>query len=80
MFSELEIRNSVTDQLLTNLKGIEDSPWAVIRKGEPLNALASRTGCASTASSPSRSARATEYSRATHAPSSKTHGVATWNL
>ena len=38
VFNELEIRNSVTDQLLTNLRGIEDSPWAVIRKGEPLDA------------------------------------------
>ena len=38
VFNQLEIRNSVTDQLITNLKGIEDSPWAVIRKGEPLDA------------------------------------------
>jgi len=28
----------VTDALLTNLKGIEEGPWAVIRKGEPLDA------------------------------------------
>jgi hypothetical protein len=38
VFNELEICNSVTDQLITNLKGIEDSPWAVIRKGEPIDA------------------------------------------
>jgi hypothetical protein len=38
VFEKLEIRNSVTDQLITNLKEIEDSPWAVIRKGEPLDA------------------------------------------
>ena len=38
VFNQLEIRNSVTDQLITNFKGIEDSPWAVIRKGEPLDA------------------------------------------
>ena len=37
VFVQLEIRNCVTDTLLTNLKGIEDSPWAVIRKGEPLD-------------------------------------------
>jgi len=38
VFNQLEICNSVTDQLLTNLRGIDDSPWAVIRKGEPLDA------------------------------------------
>ncbi len=38
MFDKLGICNSVTDQLITNLKEIEDSAWAVISKGEPLNA------------------------------------------
>ena len=28
----------VTDKLIKNLKGMEESPWAVIRKGEPLDA------------------------------------------
>ena len=38
VFNKLEICNCVTDRLITELKGIEESPWAVIRKGEPLNA------------------------------------------
>ena len=38
VFDRLEIRNSVTDLLITNLREIEESPWAVIRKGEPIDA------------------------------------------
>ncbi len=38
VFHRLDARNFVTDQLITNLKEIEESPWAVIRKGEPLDA------------------------------------------
>ena len=37
VFNELGISNCVTAQLLTNLKEIEESPWAVISKGEPIN-------------------------------------------
>lgn len=46
VFDRLSVRNLVTDQLITNLKEIEESPWAVIRKGEPLDArgLAQRLG------------------------------------
>lgn len=40
VFDALDARNCVTDALLTNLKGIEESPWGVIRKGEPLDARA----------------------------------------
>jgi Protein of unknown function (DUF3631) len=38
VFNRLAVRNLVTDQLITNLKGIEESPWTVVRKGEPLDA------------------------------------------
>jgi Protein of unknown function (DUF3631)/Domain of unknown function (DUF3854) len=46
VFNKLDVCNCVTDQLLADLRGIEESPWAVIRKGEPLNAsgLARRLG------------------------------------
>jgi hypothetical protein len=46
VFDKLDICNCVTDRLITELRGIEESPWAVIRKGEPLNAsgLARRLG------------------------------------
>ena len=37
IFSKLEICNAVADLLITNLKEIEESPWATIRAGEPLN-------------------------------------------
>lgn len=38
VFNRLGSVRLVTDQLLTNLREIEESPWAVIRKGEPLDA------------------------------------------
>lgn len=38
VFDQLGSVRLVTDQLLTNLREIEESPWAVIRKGEPLDA------------------------------------------
>ncbi len=38
VFNTVAARNLVTDQLLTNLREIEEAPWAVIRKGEPLDA------------------------------------------
>lgn len=38
VFQNIGTTRLVTDQLLQNLKEIEESPWAVIRKGEPLDA------------------------------------------
>jgi hypothetical protein len=38
VFNKLKICNCVSDLLITELKGIEESPWATISKGEPLNA------------------------------------------
>jgi Protein of unknown function (DUF3631) len=38
VFNKLDICNCVSDLLITELKGIEESPWATISKGEPLNA------------------------------------------
>lgn len=37
VFQKLGSVRLVTDELITNLKEIEDSPWTVIRKGEPLD-------------------------------------------
>lgn len=37
IFEQTGENRFVTDQLLTNLKEIEEGPWAVIRKGEPID-------------------------------------------
>jgi Protein of unknown function (DUF3631) len=38
VFEKLGSVRLVTDSLIQNLREIEESPWAVIRKGEPINA------------------------------------------
>jgi hypothetical protein len=38
VFVQLATERLVTDLIIQNLKEIEESPWAVIRKGEPINA------------------------------------------
>jgi hypothetical protein len=36
-FTELDVDRLVTDSLIQNLKEVEESPWATINKGEPIN-------------------------------------------
>jgi Protein of unknown function (DUF3631) len=46
VFEKRQVDRIATETVLTDLKGMEESPWAVIRRGEPLNArgLAQRLG------------------------------------
>jgi hypothetical protein len=46
VFEKHQVDRIFTETVLTDLKGMEESPWAVIRRGEPLNArgLAQRLG------------------------------------
>ncbi len=46
VFEKRQVDRISTETVLTDLRGIEESPWAVIRRGEPLNArgLAQRLG------------------------------------
>ena len=37
IFSKLEVCNAVADLLITNLREVEEGPWATIRAGAPLN-------------------------------------------
>jgi hypothetical protein len=46
IFEKHQVERIATETVLTDLRGMEESPWAVIRRGEPLNArgLAQRLG------------------------------------
>ena len=80
VFVRLDSVRLVTDQLIQKLKAIEESPWAVIRKGEPLDARWLARHLSRHGIEPKSRATARRCSRATPGPSSKMPGIATSNL
>ena len=78
VFEKHQVDRIATDTVLNGPEGDErESPWAVIRRGEPLNARGLASGSASTASRRMCNASATRSPGATRVRSSQTPGLGT---